>query len=140
MKYQTLKFLYPLGNHDPFIKNSYYNKFSWSKNVKIFKSKLEKVETEDADIYGFGFNDFYCADCGIDELEIENKDKINILIIHGTLNGASLEERQYNSMSSKLLKEKGFDYIALGHIHKLDYNTEPNQRIVNPRFIDIIRF
>ena len=78
------------------------------------------------------FSDFYCTDCGIENLEIENKDKINILVIHGTLNGASLEEKQYNSMSSKMLKEKGFDYVALGHIHKLDYNTEPNQKIVNP--------
>ena len=25
------------GNHDPFIKNSYYNIFKWNKNVKIFK-------------------------------------------------------------------------------------------------------
>ena len=31
-----------------------------------------------------------------------------------------------------MLKEKGFDYVALGHIHKSDYNTEPNQKIVNP--------
>ncbi len=120
------------GNHDPYIKDSYYNKFNWSKNVKIFNSEIEKVETEDANIYGYGFNDFYCTNSGIEELKIENEDKINILVIHGTLNGASLEEKQYNSMSSKMLKEKGFDYIALGHIHKLDYNTEPNQRIVNP--------
>ena len=26
----------------------------------------------------------------------------------------------------------GFDYVALGHIHKLDYNTEENQRIIYP--------
>ena len=31
-----------------------------------------------------------------------------------------------------MLKEKGFDYIALGHIHKKDYNTEENQRIIYP--------
>ena len=24
------------GNHDPYIKNSYYNKFNWNENVKIF--------------------------------------------------------------------------------------------------------
>ena len=128
---ETQIFISP-GNHDPFIKNSYYNKFNWNANVKIFKSQIEKIETEDANIYGYGFSDFYCTDCGIENLEIENKDKINILVIHGTLNGASLEEKQYNSMSSKILKEKGFDYVALGHIHKLDYNTEPNQKIVNP--------
>ena len=30
------------------------------------------------------------------------------------------------------MKQLGFDYIALGHIHKLDYNSEENQRIVYP--------
>ena len=61
---------------------------------------------------------------------LENKNKLNVLIIHGTIDGASIEEKQYNSMSKKMLKEKGFDYIALGHIHKKDYNTEENQKIV----------
>ena len=35
-------------------------------------------------------------------------------------------------MSKKMLQEKGFDYVALGHIHKKDYNTEENQKIVYP--------
>ena len=30
---ETHIFISP-GNHDPYIKNSYYNKFEWSKNVK----------------------------------------------------------------------------------------------------------
>ena len=25
------------GNHDPYTKNSYYNKYKWSENVKIFE-------------------------------------------------------------------------------------------------------
>ena len=120
------------GNHDPYIKNSYYKKFNWNQNVKIFEPQIEKIETEEANIYGYGFGNFYCTNCGIENLKLENNDKINILVIHGTLDGASLEEKQYNSISSKMLKEKGFDYIALGHIHKLNYNTEPNQKIVNP--------
>lgn len=120
------------GNHDPFLKNSYYNKFNWNENVKIFTNKIEKIETEKANIYGFGFDDFYCTDCGIENLEIEEKNKLNILVMHGTLNGASIEEKQYNSIKSKTLEEKGFDYVALGHIHKLDYNTLENQRIVYP--------
>ncbi len=120
------------GNHDPFLKNSYYNKFNWNENVKIFTNKIEKIETEKANIYGFGFDDFYCTDCGMENLEIDEKNKLNILVIHGTLNGASIEEKQYNSIKSKTLEEKGFDYVALGHIHKLDYNTSENQRIVYP--------
>ena len=52
--------------------------------------------------------------------------------MHGTLDGASIEEKQYNSIPRKELEQKGFDYVALGHIHKLDYNTTKQQRIVYP--------
>ena len=120
------------GNHDPYVKNSYYNKFNWNENVKIFNSKIEKIETEDANIYGFGFDDFYCKNSGIEEINLEKNDKLNILIIHGSLDGGAVENSEYNPLSRKLLKEKGFDYVALGHIHKLDYNTEENQIAVYP--------
>lgn len=127
----TYIFISP-GNHDPYIKDSYYNKFSWNSNVKIFSGKIEKFETEDIDIYGFGFNDFYCSDCKIENFKIDSQHKINILIIHGSLNSGSLEDKEYNPLSKKMLKEKQFDYVALGHIHKLDYNSENNQNIVYP--------
>lgn len=111
------------GNHDPYVKNSYYNKYKWNKNVKIFNSKIEKIKNEEIEIYGYGFDDFYCTNCGIEDLQIEDKSKINILIMHGTIDGALIEEKQYNSVNKKELEEKGFDYIALGHIHKPQYNT-----------------
>lgn len=101
------------GNHDPYIKNSYYSKYNWSKNVKIFHAEIEKIENEEVNIYGYGFNDFYCTDCGIHTLELDDLNKINLLIIHGTLDGASLEEKQYNSMTRRMLQEKKFDYIAI---------------------------
>ena len=128
---QTKIFISP-GNHDPYLKNSYYYKFNWNENVKIFSSAIEKIELEEADIYGYGFDDFYCRDFDINNLNIENKNKLNILIIHGTLNGATLQEKEYNSISKKELEEKNFDYVALGHIHKLYYNNQENQRIVYP--------
>ena len=114
---ETRIFISP-GNHDPYLKNSYYNQYTWNENVKIFTSKIEKVQTSEANIYGFGFYDFYCTGCGLENIEIKDKEKLNILVIHGTLNGASLEEKQYNSISRKTLAEKGFDYVATGHIHK----------------------
>ena len=120
------------GNHDPYIKNSYYNQFHWNDNVHIFLSKIEKETSENVDIYGFGFDDFYCTDCGIQNLEIEDKTKTNILVIHSTIDGANLEEKQYNSIPKRVIEEKGFDYVATGHIHKLDYHTYENQKIVYP--------
>lgn len=128
---ETRVFIAP-GNHDPFIKNSYYNQFDWNENVEIFNSSIKKIETDEADIYGYGFDDYYCTDCEIENFEIDNKEKINILVIHGTIDGASIEDKQYNSMSKNILKQKEFDYIAMGHIHKLDYNTEEEQRIAYP--------
>ena len=128
---ETKIFIAP-GNHDPYIKNSYYNKFSWSENVKIFNSNIEKVELEDVNIYGFGFDDFYCKKSGIEGIEIKDKNKLNILIIHGSLDGGTIENNEYNPISRKMLKEKNFDYVALGHIHKVDYNQDDNQKIVYP--------
>ena len=118
------------GNHDPILKKSYYSTFNWNKNVYIFKSEVQKISTEDADIYGYGFDDFYCTKSGIENVVIENPEKLNILIIHGTLNGANLEEMQYNSMSSTMLENKGFDYVALGHIHKNNFVT--NGKMIYP--------
>lgn len=120
------------GNHDPYIKNSYYNKFYWNDNVKIFTSKIEKIKLNDLNIYGFGFEDFYCKNSEIVNINIDEPDKLNILVVHGTLNGGNIDNFEYNPIAKKVLEEKGFDYVALGHIHKLDYNTEKNQNIVYP--------
>ena len=128
---ETKIFITP-GNHDPYIKNSMYSNFYWSENVKIFTSKIEMVETKEADIYGVGFDNFYCENLNVENIEIKNKNKINILITHGALNASDKLQLQYNPISKSKLKQIGFDYVALGHIHKPDYNTEINQNIVYP--------
>ena len=106
------------GNHDPYLKNSYYNKFNWNDNVKIFTSKLEKIETEDFNLFGYGFDDFYMEESKINQIKLDSDNKLNILITHASIDGGSDEQRSYNPISSSKLKQIGFDYIALGHIHK----------------------
>lgn len=120
------------GNHDPYVMNSMYRNFEWNENVKIFTSKIEKVETEDANIYGFGFDDFYCENSNVENIILDDKNKINILITHGSINASDKMQLQYNPINKNKLKSVGFDYVALGHIHKLDYNTEENQKIIYP--------
>ena len=128
---KTKIFITP-GNHDPYVVNSMYKNFEWNNNVKIFSSKIEKVETEEANIYGMGFDDFYCEKSDIEDIILEDKNKINILITHGSINASDKLQLAYNPINKSKLKEIGFDYVALGHIHKLDYNTEKNQNIVYP--------
>lgn len=106
------------GNHDPFLKNSFYNTFNWNDNVTIFNDEIKRIELEDVDIYGYGFSDFYCPNSKVEEIEIKNKNKINILLVHGALDSSKNIDVQYNPISTSKLKEIGFDYIALGHVHK----------------------
>lgn len=112
------------GNHDPNIKNSMYQTYLWNENVKIFSQKVERIETEDADIYGVGFDDFHVNSLNVENIKIINPNKINILITHGSLNASSTLELQYNPLNRNNLKTLNFDYVALGHIHKLDYQTD----------------
>ena len=108
------------GNHDPYINNSYYNNFCWNENVKIF-TKLEKIENENINIYGYGFTDFYSK-----SIEIPNnldKDKINILLMHSDLNGSKENDEEYNPILETKLDSSEFDYVALGHIHKKNINN-----------------
>ena len=115
------------GNHDPYIKNSFYSTYTWSKNVHIFNENIEKIDFEDVHIYGFGFTDFYCKQSEIEEIKVDEPDDINILITHGSLDGGSDDLREYNPLRQSKLKQLDFDYIALGHIHKPYYNEEKNQ-------------
>ena len=106
------------GNHDPYIKNSFYATYSWNNNVKIFTNAVEKVEYDNVNIYGFGFNNFEMNNNQIKDIILDEPEKINILITHGDLG-----ESKYNPMNLNEIKSMGFDYVALGHIHKRDDKT-----------------
>ena len=125
---ETKIFISP-GNHDPFLKNSFYNTFCWNNNVTIFNSEIKIVELEDVDIYGYGFSSFYCNNSEIENIKIKNKNKINILVTHGSLDASKTLDMQYNPINSNKLKEIGFDYVALGHIHKNNYLNNKNNFI-----------
>ncbi len=125
---ETKIFIAP-GNHDPFLKNSYYNKFEWNKNVYIFNSEIKCYEFEDIDIYGFGFDNFYCNNFNAKNITIKNKNKINLLIVHGDIDASKNAEVLYNPIGKTELQSVGFDYVAMGHIHK---RQNINEKIVYP--------
>ena len=126
---ETKIFISP-GNHDPYLANSFYSKYVWAENVHIFGGKIEKIETEEADFYGIGFTDYYEGPLGIENVTDLNKEKLNIAIVHGTVDGSDKVQMVYNPISSRKLIEAGFNYVACGHIHKRD--CRENNKIVYP--------
>ena len=127
----TKVFISP-GNHDPYLKNSFYNNYIWSENVTIFTPEINKISLEDVNIYGYGFEDFYSTRVNINNIRLDEPEKLNILVIHGTLDGSDAVENNYNPISKKILEDIGFDYVALGHIHKKNYIQTANQKIIYP--------
>lgn len=128
---QNTKIFITPGNHDPYIKNSYYENFEWNNNVHIFKNKIEKFEDENVIIYGTAFTEFYMETSALENFNLEKSNKLNILLTHCDLNGSKDSEGfSYNPILESKLNSFGFDYVAMGHIHK--NNIENTNRIFYP--------
>lgn len=110
------------GNHDPFMKNSYYNNFKWAENVVIFNQENYVYQFKDKkiNVFGSGFGNFY-EENTLTKMnnEIVQKDNnfINILGLHATVD-LEISNELYNPMKSDDLNNLNMDYIALGHFHK----------------------
>ncbi len=115
------------GNHDP---ESSYTKeleFKDSTYVKIFGVNtpsetlvIKNREGEEAAIiYPFGFKttEYPASPCKVLE-NAKSKDLFNIGLIHCDKTGG--EKNVYAPCSEKELLDLGYDYYALGHIHKPD--------------------
>lgn len=121
------------GNHDPYVVGSYYETYNFAKNVYIFKGKVEKKELENINIYGMGFTSFYMDGINLEEIGALDKSKPNVFLIHCDLNGAKDENGfSYNNINEIKLNSLGFDYVALGHIHKSNFNKEGKNISVYP--------
>ncbi len=120
------------GNHDPYIKNSYYDTYEFPDNVYIFRnSRIEKYEDENVNIYGMAFTEFFMEESPLENLVLPFSNKPNVLIAHCDLNGSKDQEGfSYNPILESKLKALKFDYAALGHIHK--NNLENPNRIYYP--------
>ena len=82
-----------------------------------------------------GFNTPYSEGIGIENIRLDvgapaHRCPINILVIHGTLDASKTIIDNYNPISTKKLEQVGFDYVALGHIHKS--NANENGKLVYP--------
>ncbi len=123
------------GNHDP--ENSYTKElgFKTSEYVKIFGVNIpsktlvikNRAGEEAAVIYPFGFKttEYPASPCRVLE-KAKSKDLFNIGLIHCDRSGG--DKNVYAPCSEKELLDLGYDYYALGHIHKPDLG----EKIVYP--------
>jgi len=117
------KVIISAGNHDTLGKRSLYRLIKWSNNVHIFDSKcISKIEFEDLNvaIWGLSWDKKLERDNLLDGIAVEDTSKVNILLAHGDVLS---KESEYLPIDKNSLINSGFDYIALGHIHKPQFIT-----------------
>lgn len=102
------------GNHDYISPRSNYRKFEWVANVHmLINEHMDSMYFEDinTEVYGFSYYQREIKAPLLNNVRINNRARINILLAHaGTPTNLPFDLRT--------LESKGFDYIALGHIHK----------------------
>ncbi|MCD7716403.1 MAG: DNA repair exonuclease [Lachnospiraceae bacterium] len=102
------------GNHDYLAPGSPYLNYPWNENVVcLFSSECERVRLPDlkTEIYGFSYHQQEITAPLYDGIAAEKSDYFKILLAHGG-------DAQHIPISRERLSESGFDYIALGHIHR----------------------
>ena len=106
------------GNHDPEAANSHYRTYKWNDNVTFIGGDRDSIYFEDknTEVFGLGWVSGTGQATKLETMEL-NKERINILLFHGDMD-LQIGNNDYNSISSHLLKSKGFNYVAAGHNHK----------------------
>lgn len=106
------------GNHDYYAVDSPYSDEDWSSNVIIFYNNYSMIELPEKNVrlYGSSFISSYQTKSN-NNFSVPSDNMINILIYHGDIVGEK-QSSMYNPITVKEIEASGFDYIALGHVHK----------------------
>ncbi|WP_300411007.1 DNA repair exonuclease [Lagierella sp.] len=123
------------GNHDPYNDNSKFKYIKLPSNVFVFKEdNLTCFSFDNVNIYGISYKDrILYRESYFDNLNL-NQSSINILMLHTDI---LIQNSNYMGLTLYDLKKLGFDYIALGHIHK-PQNISNN--IIYPGSIEPLSF
>ncbi len=103
-----------VGNHDYLKPSSYYREFPWSKNVyPLLSTELAFVEFPALGVcvYGFSYGRREITERLYDAAYPKGNQAIEILLAHGG-------DEKHIPMNREKLLALGYDYIALGHIHR----------------------
>lgn len=102
------------GNHDYIKWDSYYRTFQWNKNVfPLFSERLQGVEFPELEtcVYGFSYYQKEVLEAKYAKANSWQKQKYEILVAHGG-------DEKHIPIKRNELVSLGYDYVALGHIHK----------------------
>ncbi len=102
------------GNHDYIKKDSYYNTYEWSDNVHMLKGKeMQCVRFPDCRtaVYGCSYHDREIHEKTYAGAYAEHREPYEILLLHGG-------DEKHVPIRKEELMDLGYDYVALGHIHK----------------------
>lgn len=110
------------GNHDPLKKDSIWSLYPIPGNVHLFTEELSSKSFDDwnIDFYGHSWDRYYIEEEVFKDIQIKDTSKHNILIAHGDI---SKKKTEYLPIDKDNLISLGFDYVALGHIHKHEFIT-----------------
>ncbi|EAC6222437.1 metallophosphoesterase family protein [Listeria monocytogenes] len=109
------------GNHDFIEKHK--EKLTLPSNVHIFSEQVEVMSHKTAtgvsvNIYGFSYNERHIRSSRVGEYKIQGDADFHIALLHGSEVSSSEEHDVYAPFRVQEISKKGFDYWALGHIHK----------------------
>jgi DNA repair exonuclease SbcCD nuclease subunit len=108
------------GNHDFIGARSNYQGFEWDEKIHFFlKDSMEVKEYNElgVEVYGLSFCTKDITEPLYEMTKPQNNGKLHILLAHGG------DERNIPINKKKLI-ELGYDYIALGHIHKPEFISD----------------
>ncbi|HFK6090639.1 TPA: exonuclease SbcCD subunit D [Listeria monocytogenes] len=109
------------GNHDFIEKHK--EKLTLPSNVHVFSEQVEVMSHKTAtgvsvNIYGFSYNELHIRSSRVDKYKIQGNADFHIALLHGSEVSSSEEHDVYAPFRVQEISKKGFDYWALGHIHK----------------------
>lgn len=120
------------GNHDFIKKDSFYRTFVWEPNVTFFGEEnvsCVKAEGLEVYVYGMSYHHREIREARYDALKPETSGGIHVLLAHGG-------DESHIPMNMKQIAASGFDYAALGHIHKPQ--TVVRDKIIYPGALEPI--
>lgn len=113
-KLTKTKVVFIVGNHDYLKPDSYYHTFTWGENVyPLLNGHMGCVEFKDlkTNIYGLSYHQKEITEGLYDRMYAPRKQKYEILLAHGG-------DEKHIPFKKEVISQLGYDYVALGHIHK----------------------